>query len=281
MPTFPTLSTGSQWQYPVKRTLIQRAGTHTFCDGSFLGYKKGSPLVEFEFNWDKLSTANKNLIRNFYASVHGEGDTNWDLEFDGITYVNCQFVGQFEPSNSAPKLWDGMLRVRAMAQPPNVPVSGTLFLTSAHYPNPSSAQWGGGAGLNDNISLFTPHPTWFEDPGTWDKRTDSHTLTVGELATLRTGGTYLLLDQFHVGTGVGPYSPPDEFWIYDCYMILTMTDGTTQTWRPHGTAVHGTVVNPANAIDTNDATYAIIRAGGYALAADGSYLNLNSFGPVS
>jgi hypothetical protein len=79
---------------------------------------------------------------------------------------------------------------------------GTAYLTTAHYPNPTSAQWGGGAGFNDVIALLSPHPSWLEDPGQWDKRTNIHALSPTELAALKDGSLYLLLEQYHVGTGV-------------------------------------------------------------------------------
>lgn len=166
-----------------------------------------------------------------------------------------------------------------IAPPIATRVSASAYLTSAHYPDPNSDQWGAGYGFNDVVSLFSP-PSWHEEHGTWDKRTDIHILSNTELASMDAGTLYLLMEQFHLGNFGGLAPPPwdDEFWIYDAYIQFTMSDGTTQTWRPTEFEIAGPVSNAAFAIDGDDRTYAVILATSYAAGGyDGSALALKTW----
>jgi hypothetical protein len=159
----------------------------------------------------------------------------------------------------------------------------TVYLISEHLPNPTSGNAGGGAGFNDTVGLFSP-PTWMHDGSAWSKRTDWHTLTDTEYASLLDGSIYLLLDQYHIGSAIGALDPPDQWRIYDAYIVVTQPNGSTQTWRPTAYAVgpdpsepNVSVTDPGFAIDGSDTTYAVLEATSYGLAFDGAFLNLNTW----
>lgn len=164
--------------------------------------------------------------------------------------------------------------------PPPTPLNATAFLMSAHYPNAGSDQWGGGAGFMDNVSLFSS-PSWFRDASQWNKRTDSKLLIDLDftqlLDHLADNTLYLLVEQFHLGNNAATGTPPfdDEFWIYDSWISIAMSDGSNQIWRPTATATAGRVDNPENAVDRDPTTYAIVRADEYSPGGyDGSALQL-------
>jgi hypothetical protein len=156
-----------------------------------------------------------------------------------------------------------------------------VYLISEHIPNPSSGVSGGGAGFNDTVGLFSP-PSWMHDGSAWAKRTDTHTLTDTEYATLLDGSLYLLLDEYHIGSAVGPFDTPDQWRIYDAYIVVTHPNGTVETWRPTAFSVNpdtfsGRVDDPGFAIDGSGSTYALLHAKVYGLAFDGAFLNLNTW----
>jgi hypothetical protein len=174
--------------------------------------------------------------------------------------------------------------INTIATPPQR-VSATAYLISAHYPDPASDQWGGGVGFMDDVGLFSP-PSWFRDASRWDKRTDTKVMNGIDFTNVTTdldnGTLYLLMEQYHEGNepGGGPFD--DEFWIYSAYILIGMSDGTTQMWQPTTFAIAGTVSNPQYAVDQDTGTYAVISAAAYSSGGySGSALSLSGWTRMS
>jgi len=115
MATFPTIHSGRVgFKYPSTRVAKLRTRVHRACDMTEQRYAMGVELVEFELNYRRVTTNDKEILRTFYVERQGPTDVTWDLEdFDGMDFERCRFVGPLEctmVSNGG--LWDVRFRVR-------------------------------------------------------------------------------------------------------------------------------------------------------------------------
>lgn len=197
-----------------------------------------------------------------------DADNQYSITMDGVITMGT-------PPKAGDKLYINYFRNRHTTVPIT---SAILYVVSEHIPSAGSLAWGGGLSTS-GVGFIFPHTDWIEDNSLWAKRTNSKNIDPTTL-----GDLFVLAMNYHDGSGIGPYSPPDEFRIYDSYVIVTYADTTTRTYRPTGTAVlpdpgaagQG-VLNPGFAIDGDPDTYATILATSYDSGLGGVFLNLNSY----
>jgi hypothetical protein len=252
--TFPTISSGTAFRYPITRSRTQRAGVHIFCDHSEQRYLKGRDLTEFALQYKSITVADKELLRLFYAAQGGELATDWTLVFDGTTYTNCQFVGPFEAKNIGARLWSVTLRIRSL--PVLSVVSAVLSAITSHT---ASAPIALSATATTGVLSLLNNPDFIDDGTNWSSRTTTLAIPPNSVSSAQ---ILFTTRAFSGGLGAGtPLSPPDEFLIYDVTLTLTLSDGSILVQRPTviGTADGpGSLANLGNAIDTDPSTFATI-----------------------
>jgi hypothetical protein len=254
--TFPTISSGTPFRYPITRSRTQRAVIHTYCDFSETRYLKGpATLTEFALQYQSITLADKEILRLFYAAQGGELATDWTLLFDGTTYTNCQFVGPFEAKNIGARLWSVTLKIRSLPQ--LTVVSATLFAITSHAPGSPSQDTFAISSNGPIVSLFQ-QPNWINDTAAWSQRTD--TLAVPPNAV---GSINVIFSTWSFSGGLGgtPFDTPDIFLVYEVWLQVTLSNGTVLTQRPTNISTelqHGTLENPGNAIDGDPSTFATI-----------------------
>ena len=94
---------------------------------------------------------------------------------------------------------------------------------------------------------FTP---WIAATSGYSKRTDTYTLTSGDIAELE-AGTFIAICEI-VTDARGGVAFPGAFNIYDTWIDVTFGDGSTATWRAAAATAAGTPT-PANPELANDA----------------------------
>jgi hypothetical protein len=115
MPSFPTIHSGRvKAKYPSSRAAKLRTRVHVACDMTEQRYALGVELVELELTFKRVREVDKEILRTFYVERQGPTDTTWDLEFDGVDYDHCRFVGPLECVNVAPMLWDVRFRIKGL-----------------------------------------------------------------------------------------------------------------------------------------------------------------------
>lgn len=263
--TYPTLSFSSAFKYPVRRNANRRGAIATFCDFSEQRWNRSvsGNLYEFELHYSKITTADKETLRTFYAQQQGEFATDWSLVFDGMLYRTCQFIGPFSPRNVGPNTWNLMLKCRSLpmvnggapeALPHGLPVSATLFILTSHIPATGVGLYTGAMCSIDGFSLFSRG--WLSGGGAWTLRTDSKGVSASSVFNLEA--------MFAIGTAEsGTSNPPCQFLVYDCWLNVTYADGTAGIMRPTGARINftwtdGVITNPQNAIDGNQTDCATI-----------------------
>jgi len=151
-------------------------------------------------------------------------------------------------------------------------VSAVLTCITAHNAGPDTA---GNACITLGSFAVLGAGTVIFDPSTYAKRTNTSSWA-GTTWSASIGPLYsnpnpidMFVNFYTFQSLAGTNSPPDEYLIYDCYMDVTFSDGTTSRYRPTAYVVvpnaHGTVVNPGNAIDGDDTTFAQINQNSYTL----------------
>lgn len=116
---FPTLSGGSVAKHPLTRRRRQRFTVLTFADMSEQRFAMGTPLDALALTYTKVSTVDKDLVRQFWNDRRGSDDTDFDITLDDphgtpTTYTHMQFTpGQtFEATEEATGLWSFTLSMR-------------------------------------------------------------------------------------------------------------------------------------------------------------------------
>jgi len=118
MATFPTLTSGRvALKYPLKRTVKQRSEVLIAVDRTEQRFAKGLQLYDFELSCSRLSTVDKNTVRDFFNARRGSLDTSWDLVINdpsATTYSNLQFVPDqlFDATQDSFDKWTFTLSVR-------------------------------------------------------------------------------------------------------------------------------------------------------------------------
>ncbi len=294
--SYPVLSTGSSFCYPVKRRLIQRAGAHVFANFSQVRYKKGSTRTEFEFTYSRIKTVDKDTLRAFYEAQKGDYYTDWTLAFDGMIYTKCQFVGPFAPRAIGPKLWSLTLHVRTGPSVPGIPtneagsplVAANLVVVASFTPDTTGMgipylvgvygaassnngfQLGSGSGIGGSPTTLT------------------YAIPTENLSSFFNLGIVAYIDGTLGGTVFSPSR--STLNIYDVYVQSTYQDGTTGTVRAVGTTqstgtgsgifyggVQGQVTNAGGAIDGDTSTFASVTRDFYDPLASPGYLQVLSF----
>lgn len=121
------------------------------------------------------------------------------------------------------------------------------------------------------------------DSTAWTLRTNSYALGSGDLSNLN-GGSFDVLFGID-GSLFGDALPYDQFLIYDCWLQVSYSDGTTAILRasaadivPYGS---GTVLNPNNAFDNDQTTYATVERWHFSSLGESPFLRLRNFAVVN
>lgn len=158
-----------------------------------------------------------------------------------LTYQGGQFVIH-------PAAWPGV----GAAFPAKTITSATLSLISTHIPGTGYA--GTAGGYIGAIGLFAFSTPWLYDGSSWTKRTDTTSVSGAALTALQNG---TLNANFDIeGSVFGDASPPDTLKIYDCWIDVVYSDGSTGTFRPSSVSTAdpgsaGSVSDSGNAIDND------------------------------
>jgi hypothetical protein len=199
-----------------------------------------------------LSLKRGEVLQNMLTSCGGR-----------ITYSAGQFVIH-------PAAWSGAIPALEIGRQIT---TGVVTVVTAHTLGTGS----GGAG---EVSVGDPNSIWngadvFIDNTTWTKRTNT--------ATLDAPPASMTVSFSIAGALLGDADPPDEFFIYDCYLDATYADGSTARLRPQQAIVvpssTGEVDNEANAIDGDDDTFATIKRSHFSSLSDSPVLKLATFLP--
>jgi hypothetical protein len=186
-----------------------------------------------------LNTSRGEVLQNLLTSCAGR-----------LTYSGGRFV-------VTPAAWVGtsVQAYTGIVNSSGSPATtATLKILTSHTPGSPAAL--PGLCSVQGFSLF--YHGWMNDSSSWTLRTDSLTLSPGDLSTLK------VMFAIGPGTAISTESTADEFRIYDCWIEVTFADSTTGTYRATNAAIStawtdGTITNQANAIDSSTSTYATIQ----------------------
>lgn len=201
-----------------------------------------------------LTTKRGEVLQNLLTACAGR-----------LTYAGGQFVihpaACVEPS---------------LAIPQKTIASAVISTITSHIPGTGYA--GFASWILDGDPTFI-----FDDTSAWTKRIDTAVLDPLRLADLNAG---TLATTYGIGGSVlGDADPPDAYLIYDCWIDVVYTDGTTGVFRPTkavgdpGSA--GTDTNLGNAIDLDPNTAAELTRSHFSGLGDPPTLTLSAFFPVT
>lgn len=119
MASFPNLSAGTPFKYPLTRSVARRGEIYVHEDMSEQRSPLGVALNDFNAVWNDIKKSDKELLRNFFNAQQGSFATTWSLTFQdppgtSVTYHNLQFTpGQkFQATNVSPTQWQVTLKMR-------------------------------------------------------------------------------------------------------------------------------------------------------------------------
>jgi hypothetical protein len=198
-----------------------------------------------------------------------------------ITFTNGQFAIQ-------PAAWPGV--TFQLGPPTGIPTriaSATLSVISSYTGLP------GGHFTDSSVGLvfamfyvgaigFVFGTPWLASQGPWTQRTDTYVMSPDDIVALQNGSTHA---QFDIEvTGFGTSAAPVVLDIFETWIDVVFTDGTTARFQPffvNPIEGRGTVVNAANAVDLDTSTYCSISASDFASGATIGILQLGSYAEQS
>jgi hypothetical protein len=218
-----------------------------------------------------LSMKRGEVLQNLLTSCGGR-----------LTFTNGQFAIQ-------PAGWPGV--VFQLGPPTGIPsiiASATLSVISSFTGLPGGHFVDGSTGLvfamfyMGAIGVIFGSAPWQASQGPWTERTDTHVMSPDEIVALQNGSCHA---QFDIEvTGWGTAAAPVVLDIFETWIDVVFTDGTTAVFQPYfvnPVTGSGTITNPQNAVDGNPTTYCTITETVFASGADSCILQLGSYAALS
>lgn len=294
MPSFPTFNNGivSQLPYGEEDDFLN---FENYLESGFVTNYSLNPTLPqkvFSVNFPNITTSEVATFEAFYQSVGGQLGTFQFIADDGTTFLKCRFdASKYTVTYVGPNEYSLQCTVRAMVPssayvilPGKRITAATLYTLTSHVPNPAgssviaeSSTLTGAFGYPGVIVTLNG----FLDGSAWTLRTDSISVGAVNLPDFTVG--------FRLQYTGGPGSfPIDQLLVYDCYLNVTHSDGTTATLRPsqwgffamldYWSNSNTAILNGGNAVDGNPATAATIQlSAGAILSPFSSVLQLTNF----
>lgn len=133
--TFPNLASGQVCMYPAVRTVRAVTREIRFANDSRQTWHTQPMLNAWELQYEGLTVADRNTLRDFWDLQKGAFDKSWTFPFDAVNYADCQFdgdeFGQAE-GETAINRYNLMLRIRQVKK------HATMTLTAPAFPEITS-----------------------------------------------------------------------------------------------------------------------------------------------
>jgi hypothetical protein len=259
------LRTKPLWRWTLKNAVLQSADTIADLQTIQDFYNARAGQLD-SFLWQDPESDSITLdpdISSTLGSYWPVAFTVDSIDFERFAYQlwQCGTVSFTELALGAGELWT----LGGYGAVVHGPVTGaTLNVLSSHLPGSPVASsvhisagtpWGQTeAGI---FGGYTPYVVT-SDPNAWTLRTDTLSLS-----TTTSFSGLVVSFSMDAGLGSGTDSPPDQLLIYDCWIDVVFTDGSTAQFRPTTyqvlTNTNGDVLNAAQAIDASTATYATVE----------------------
>lgn len=91
MASFPALKSGSAAMYPLTRSIECSTQVVQFCDDSEQRWKSRAKVSGFVLEYTDISGYDLGILRDFFRTVKGRGDTTWDVTIGGVLYQYMMF----------------------------------------------------------------------------------------------------------------------------------------------------------------------------------------------
>ena len=129
MATLPKVRGTTQALYPLPRGNHIGGQIQRFVNGAECRFKTSASLAQFELAYTGLFKADRDLLKNFYATTKGAFDNTWTFTLGATTYPALEFLDDSFVSveGARPNLYDVTLKFRQTIKGGAVVGAGTIF----------------------------------------------------------------------------------------------------------------------------------------------------------